>query len=176
MSATKIISLILISLILFSAGFYLAKKIYFPDEKTPATTAQSYSGTSETSITKQARVEPLSAEQRALVLEIIETSDFAKEIPADDPISLRFFYFENGERIWQDYFLIAEGKTISDGKATIDLTLHSKYLEEINTLGLCDTIKKANENRDLGFETEYGTASLLWKYSSLMKYKDCLGM
>jgi len=58
----------------------------------------------------------------------------------------------------------------------IYLTLHSKYIEQLNTTGLCDTIKLANENKDLGFESEYSPTNLLIKYSGMIKYRDCFGI
>jgi len=38
-----------------------------------------------------------------------------------------------------------------------------------------DIIKKAGANNDLGTWTELSKTSLLWKFKSMTKYRDCLG-
>ena len=105
------------------------------------------------------RTEPLSDEDRAKVIEKILSSEFLDDIPEKYPISLRFFKFDEEGRIWQDYFLLGRGEIISSGTPGIRLTLHSKYIAELDNADLCTVIQTANKNRDLGFESEYSTAS-----------------
>ena len=40
---------------------------------------------------------------------------------------------------------------------------------------LCEVIQRANKNGDLGFESEYGKASLFIKYVGMLKLRDCFG-
>lgn len=134
----------------------------------------SHSSTS-TGATKQARVVPLTDEQRQKVENTILASDFFKDIPEKDPVSIRFFYFEGGQRVWQDTFYMAGGELLPSAQATIKLTLHSKYIDELNGDNLCSIIQTANKNRDLGFESPYSDSKLIWKYKSMIKYRDCFG-
>jgi len=53
--------------------------------------------------------------------------------------------------------------------------LYTKYISELNGVNLCEIIKQANKNGDLGYHTEYNKAILLIKYSSLLKHRDCFG-
>ena len=55
------------------------------------------------------------------------------------------------------------------------ISIHSKYVSE--SYNFCNAIKQANRNGDLSYEVnpDLSKASLLWKYKSMMKYKDCLG-
>jgi len=118
---------------------------------------------------------PLSQEERQKVVQTVLSSDFIKDIPEKDPIGLFFFSFENNQRVWRDGFLIGKNKFLTQGTPTVSLTLNSKYISEFDGTNLCEIIQKANKNKDLGFESEYGKARLLIKYSSMLKHRDCLG-
>ena len=121
------------------------------------------------------KIVPLSSVQKEKVISTLIESDFIKDIPEDYPIALRFYDFHDGKRVWQDGFLIGNNKLLKEGTPAIYLSLHSKYIDKIHELGICETIKLANENKDLGFNSEYGKTSLLIKYSSLIKHKECFG-
>ena len=121
------------------------------------------------------RTEPLSDEDRAKVIEKILSSEFLDDIPEKYPISLRFFKFDEEGRIWQDYFLLGRGELISSGTPGIRLTLHSKYISELDNTDLCTVIQTANKNRDLGFDSEYNTASLMLKYRGMLGHRECFG-
>jgi len=125
------------------------------------------------SVSSQVKIIPLNPEQRSKVMQVLTTSEFAKDIPKKSPISLTFFDFVNGERIWQDSFLISDGQLLSNGKPEISLTLHSKYISELNENNLCEVVKKANNNRDLGFYSENSKAKLFIKYAGMLKYRNC---
>lgn len=121
------------------------------------------------------KIVPLSSIQKEKVTNTLIESDFIEDIPEDYPIALRFYDFRDGKRIWQSGFLIGNNKLIKEGSPAVYLSLHSKYIDKIDELGICETIKLANKNKDLGFHSEYGKASLLIKYSSLVKHKECFG-
>ncbi len=121
-------------------------------------------------VSTQIDIVPLSAADRQKVVETLSSSDFVKDVPAGSPIFLRFFSFSGGERIWHDGFLIGEDK-----EPVVYLTLDSKYISQFNQDNLCEVIKRANQNKDLGFYSESSKATLLWKYKSMLKYRDCLG-
>lgn len=110
------------------------------------------------------------------IRETILGSDFISDLPKDGVISLTFFTFCNGERIIQNNFLIGKNQILNSGTPDIYLTLHSKYISELNGSNLCDVIPRANANGDLGAYTDLGTTQLMMKYSSLLKYRDCFGL
>ena len=121
------------------------------------------------------RYVPLSQGEIDKVAQTIISSEFIKDVPEKNPIALIFFNFENGERVQQDGFLIGNNKLLTEGTPSIYLTLNSKYISKLNGNNLCDVIKEANKNGDLGFQSKYGTASLLLRYASMLKYRDCFG-
>ena len=122
------------------------------------------------SIGTQIEVVPLSSEESAKVKAILDSAEFANDVPKKNPIELRFFSFKNGERIWHDAFLIGGEK-----EPAIYLSLHSKYINELNENNLCEVIKNANKNKDLGFYSKYNKASLFIKYAGMLKYRSCFG-
>lgn len=69
--------------------------------------------------------------------------------------------------------MIGHNQLLTSGKPEVYLSLHSKYITELNENNLCEVIKKANENRDLGFNSDSNKASLLWKYKSMLAHRDC---
>ena len=123
--------------------------------------------------TKQVDIVPLSPEEKQKVIQTILSSEFIKDVPKKDPVALVFFNFANGQKIWQDGFLIGQNQLLSQGEPSVYLTLHSKYIHELNNNNLCEIIQKANNNGDLGFESEYSKARLLIKYSSMLKHRAC---
>jgi hypothetical protein len=118
---------------------------------------------------------PLSSEEAQKVANTILSSEFIKDVPEKNPVALVFFKFENGERVWQSGFLIGNNKLLTEGTPSVTLTLNSKYISELNGNNICDIIKEANKNGDLGFESSYGTASLLLKYAGMLKHRACFG-
>lgn len=135
-----------------------------------------YTSSTNTGVTSQpVKVVPLTDIQKQKVEQTILSSEFLQDIPEKNPISIRFFYFEEGQRVWQDTFYMGEGELLSSAQATIKLTLHSKYIDEFNGNNLCSVIQTANQNKDLGFESSYSEANLLWKYKSMLKHRECFG-
>jgi len=141
-------------------GFLLLLAIWFIISNQSPSTGKSV---------QQIDVVPLNPEQKQKVIDVLSSSEFVNDIPKNSPISIRFFSFSGEQRIWNDGFLIGEGEPV------IYLILHSKYISELNENNLCEIIKKANENRDLGFYSEYSKARLLLKYSGMLKYRKCFG-
>jgi len=124
---------------------------------------------------QEIKVAPLNSAERAKVTQALSSNEFIKDIPENDPVSLRFFKFEKGQRVWQDSFLIGKDQLLLEGEPSIYLTLHSNYISELNQNNLCEVMKRANKNRDLGFYTEYSKAKLFLKYSSMLKHRRCIG-
>ena len=118
---------------------------------------------------------PLSQIEIDKVAQTIASSEFIKDVPEKNPVALIFYNFENGERVQQDAFLIGNNQLLNEGTPSVYLTLHAKYISELNGNNLCDVIKEANKNGDLGFQSEYNTARLLLKYAGMLKHRACFG-
>ncbi|MDO8517438.1 MAG: hypothetical protein Q7S33_04930 [Nanoarchaeota archaeon] len=88
-----------------------------------------------------------------------------------------FSDFNSGQRQWEKTYAITKGSVKEGNVENPDITilLSSKYLNELTTSNFCSIIKKAKANNDLGIETSLSTPSLLWKFKSMTKYRDCLG-
>ncbi|MCU0642213.1 MAG: hypothetical protein MUF61_01360 [archaeon] len=107
----------------------------------------------------------------------LSQTPMVKAVPSNGVIMLKFFNFDRGYREWEKSYVIKTGSAKEGFAADPDilLTLHSKYLQEMNTNNFCSVIKKANAAGDLGFESPLSTLKLSWKFRSLSSYRDCFG-
>jgi hypothetical protein len=106
----------------------------------------------------------------------LENQQIVKDLPKDAILCLKFYDFDSGERKWEDSYIIKK-QSVQKGEADnadITILLHSKYIPEIGK-GFCQAIQKAKNNNDFGTEFFLSTAQLLWKYKSMMSYRNCLG-
>lgn len=90
------------------------------------------------------------------------------ELPNDAKINLI---------VGEHTFNIEDGK-ISQGEITnadITLSLPEKYFN-MEWEGFCQTIKKALDNGDIKIEASLSNTKLLWKYKSMYKYRECIGL
>ncbi|MBR9701591.1 hypothetical protein GOV13_01580 [Candidatus Pacearchaeota archaeon] len=129
-----------------------------------------FSTTGKSVTTQQVEIVPLSSAEKAKVQQVLSTSEFVKDVPKKESISLRFYDFESNQRIWQDGFLIGTNQ-----EPAVNLILHSKYISELNNDNLCEVIKKANQDGDLGFQSEFSKPRLLLKYAGMLKHRKCFG-
>ncbi|MBT6689810.1 hypothetical protein HN903_00605 [archaeon] len=126
--------------------------------------------------TQEVEIVPLTQEEIQLIGRTILSSEFVEDVPSKYPIALRFFSFsQSGEKIWRSGFLIGENQLLTSGDAGVYLSLNSKYISEFAQSNICDVIRVANVNGDLGFDSPYNKASLLLKYSGMVKHRDCFG-
>jgi len=169
--ATLIIITLTIAILIFVKTANNKEENINPETSTAGTSSSSIN----TNTNLQVKYAPLTPEEIAKITNAILSSEFIKSIPEKDPISLTFFKFENGERIWQNGFLIGKNQLLTSGTPGINLILHSKYISQLNGSNLCDIIQQANKNRDLGSQSDYSTMNLLMKYSGMLKYRDCFG-
>jgi hypothetical protein len=117
----------------------------------------------------------LDTAQREKINEVLLSNEFISDLPEKGIFSLWFYDFVNGERIWQDRYLIGKNKILEKGEPDFSIIIHSKYIEELNNENLCEIIQKAKTNGDFGFESEKNKASLLLKYSGMLEYRNCFG-
>jgi len=104
-----------------------------------------------------------------------QSQPIINDIPDGTEILLKLYNFNTGERQWDVSYIVKKGSVI---EGTLDnpeltLTLSSKYLADLNQIGFCATVKKANANGDLGMEFGVSELTLAWKYRAMMKYKEC---
>jgi len=132
--------------------------------------------TSDSSSNNQPKKVPLSEHERQIVRSALLSSQFVKDIPENNPISIRFYYFENGSRVWQDRFYMAEGKIIEKTSTGMEIIMSSEYIGDLEEKEICSVVKEAKSNGDLGLETEYSKSKLMWKYRSMMEHRDCFGV
>jgi len=130
---------------------------------------------STSSASKSSTSTKTTAPNYANLVKNLPKNPMIQDLPSGKSLYVRFFSFPKGERVWEkSYILTKDGmKEGTLDNAEVTLIVHSKYVNQITSSNLCDVMKKANTNKDLGFESELGYASLAWKYSSLMKYKSC---
>ncbi len=117
----------------------------------------------------------LTPEEAAKVKNAILSSEFISAMPNNGVISIQFYYFPLGERIWLDTFLIGKNQILTSGNPDMNVIIHSKYISELPSSSLCDIIQKARTNGDFAYDTQLGDAKLLLKYSGMIKYRDCFG-
>lgn len=167
-----VLILFLVFLVVFT--FLYIKNIYIQisDNQAVQNNQKSMSG----SAVKDIKYESLSEKQKTNLINLISSSEMVKKIPADSPILIQFYNFDSGYRTWQNSVLLAQGKLLSEGEPVISLIIHSKYINELQNSNLCDIVKNAKLNGDLAVSTEYSKAKLLWKYKSLLEYRNCFGI
>ena len=124
--------------------------------------------------TQPPQIVPLTDGQIRSVSESIVSSGVLSDIPEESPVGLVFYDFVGGQRVWRNGLLMGNDQFLSEGDPKVTVIMHSKYISEMDEKSLCEVIREANTNGDLGIETKGNKALLLLKYSSLLKYKDCL--
>lgn len=94
-------------------------------------------------------------------------SEFVQDLPKNAVIELK---------LGENYYTVSKNSVTVGKPENPDLTisLPAKYMNDISA-GLCETVKRANQNRELGMEIHASQTSLMWKYRGMLKYKDCLG-
>jgi hypothetical protein len=111
---------------------------------------------------------------------IISQNALIRNLPEDSSLLLRFYNFNSGSREWEKAFSLKRGNVVEiinpeSINPDIIILVHSKYLNELNSVNFCQIIEKANSAGDLGFESQLSDAKLLWKFKSMLSYRKCLG-
>lgn len=121
--------------------------------------------------------EPATEEDFARLEEILPQNEIIQKLPSNARILLRFYNFDSGDREWEKAYILTTGSAVQGYDENVDMILiiHSKYLSRLNANNFCTIINSAKSNGDFGAELKTSTASLLWKYKSVVSYRDCLG-
>ena len=120
-------------------------------------------------------VEPMSLELKEKAIAEIQTSEFLRDLPSSGVISLRFYSFVDGARVWHEQFLLGQRGLLNSGNPDMFLILNSKYIDSLEHQDLCDIIRTAKASGDFGFYSEKSSGSLFLKYRSMMKHRACFG-
>ena len=125
--------------------------------------------------TQQIQIVPLSYNEHGDVVEILNSSEMLEDMPRKGVISLRFFSVVSGAAVWHEDFLIGWKGVLQKGEPDIYLTLSSKYISEFKDGDLCELIKRARNNGELGYHSDRSKLALLWKYGGMLKHRACFG-
>ncbi len=141
----------------------------------PKTTTSSSKSSSGSSIQKTKPPELVTLEQLSSYL---EKRDLVKELPEKAILNLRLYNFNTGYREWEISYTITKGNAEIgyNDESDLDIIIHSKYLQDLAKSGICSTVKKAKKNGDFAADVKIGTTLFMWKYKSMMEYKDCFGV
>jgi hypothetical protein len=127
-------------------------------------------------ITQEVEIIPLSPQERQVVANAVLSSEFVSDLPEKYPIAIFFFDFENGERRWRDGFLVGPSGLLSQGEPEVYIIIHAKYIPELASENLCEVMRRAYQEGDIGVESQASKVSLLLKYAGMLKHRDCLGI
>jgi len=110
------------------------------------------------------------------VISYLEEKPLVKDLPSDGIISLGFYHFTQGYRIWDKVYYITKGKVEEkQGDADMEIFMGSDYVSKLETNTICDIISEARGAGELGQNSRISNAQLLVKYNSMISYRDCLG-
>jgi hypothetical protein len=107
---------------------------------------------------------------------VLTQTPMVQDVPKGETILLRFYNFNTGVREFEKSYLLTKSNA-KEGyldNPEITIVVHSKYVPEINSNNLCETITKAGNNNDVGIYTDLSATKLILKFKSMMEYKDCL--
>jgi hypothetical protein len=128
-----------------------------------------------TPVATQTQIYVLNDEKTNLLNQTVLSSEFIKDFPEKGIIALRFYDFIGEQRIWVKDILIGKHGLLNEGKPDLVLIMHAKYVAQLNETNLCDVIKTAKTNGEMWSESEKSDVELLFKYSGMIKYRNCFG-
>jgi hypothetical protein len=177
----KIAVVIIVILVTAITTAFLVYDVYFKEEPVKKTTSSSSSKSSGPSVPSRcslvAKNDTYVRPDFQRLKQAMQNQQIVKDVPESGSISLRFFHFTDGCRIYDKSYIISDGKiTEGGGKADIYVILRSDYAEKITGSNFCDVVKQSRDNGDLGQWSEIGEATLLWRYKGMLKYRECLGI
>jgi len=112
--------------------------------------------------------------------QILPQNEVIQALPENAKISISFFNFNTGYREWERDYLLTKAKAVQIDSIPEDvdmkLIMHSRNVPLLKQGNLCEVIAIAKANGDFATETMISKTKLLWKYKSMMSYKECLGL
>ena len=112
------------------------------------------------------------------IANFLGATSLTKDLPEGFTVSLKTYNFDSGEREWEKSYLITNQEVIEQEVLKYDLliTLHSKYIDELNSGNFCSVMQKARKNGDMGIESSLSDLELAWKLKGMTKHKSCFGL
>jgi hypothetical protein len=109
---------------------------------------------------------------------LLEGEELVKKVPSNGNIRLRFYHFAGNCRIYDAAFLLQDGKVLASNPSIpdIDIWMHSDYVPKFTGGNMCDLTAEAKSTDNLGYLSNIGTVTLLWRYKGLVGYRDCFGI
>jgi hypothetical protein len=101
-----------------------------------------------------------------IILSGLALSSLSQDLPKDASIELK---------LDSQSFSLSRG-SIRSGKPKnpdITISLPMRYISKEKDI--CEVISSANQNKDLSVTLHRSQTALLWKYRSMLKYRDCFG-
>ncbi len=175
----RLVAVIIILVIVLAVAGISAYNFYFKESKPPVVTSTPPtsvpSGPSRCSLV--AKNDTYTLPDFARLENVMKDQQIVKDVPKAGKISLRFYHFAENCRIWDKSYILSDGKiTEGGGESDIQLWIASSYVDRITNSNFCDIIKEARASGALGQDATAGEATLLWRYKSMLKYKECLGI
>ena len=98
--------------------------------------------------------------------EYLESQKIVTSLPKNADMELNF-----GNKSYH----VTKGSVEEGTSSNPDIVVNvpEKYIGELGN-GVCATLKEATSNDDLSVETSVSNGELLWKYKSMLKYRNCL--
>lgn len=154
-----LISAVILILIILFANSKITGHSFFSEKK------QSEAGQKQITLTKET------------FPAYFEKQEIIQELPKDAVIGFQFYTYQGDTRIWQEKYTIKKGKVekkdFESENPDIVIIMHSRNFQYFGNI--CNAVQTAKKNNDLGYELKISQTSLLWKYKSMLKYKDCMG-
>ncbi|MDA3836665.1 MAG: hypothetical protein PF542_03510 [Nanoarchaeota archaeon] len=116
------------------------------------------------------------ADYSTIQQDILE-SPIVQDLPKDAVMNLKFYNFNTGEREWEKSYILKKN-SVEEGETIADMTIiiASKYVAPLKTESTCNVLIAAKNNGDFGVNTEMTDSALMWKYKSMLEYRECLGL
>lgn len=96
--------------------------------------------------------------------------------PADSSLSLKF-YKNSPEDVEHSYIITKNSITLgASDNVDIIILIPSKYINDLTTTNLCETISRAKSNGDLTIKTDLTTKQIALKFLALLPEKECIGL
>ncbi len=91
------------------------------------------------------------------------------DLPRHSKIQINFGEYE---------YYVLDGEVVEGQEENPEMILSvpEEYIDRIGEVGACQASSEALDKNELSLEKLISDTELLWKYQSMLRYKDCLGL
>lgn len=106
----------------------------------------------------------------------LQQQELVQNLPKDAVISLKLYNVSSGTKQLEKSYIIKRASVIEGdlNNSDMEIAIDSKYLDDFSR-DMCSAIKNASNNGEMTTEIKLSKTALLWKYKSMLGYKDCFG-